>query len=110
MDGGHAAVVASVHRLQDLQRFCTAGLSDEDPIGPHAKAVSEQLANVQLTAALHVRRAVFEANHVWMLELELGRVLDCYDALGSRDERTEHVQRGRLAGARPARDQQVRPT
>src|SRR5437588_6279498 len=79
MDGGHASVMAGIHRLQDLQRLRPTCLADEDPIGPQAKAVSKQLSNVQLAAALDVRRPVLEAHHVRVLELELGRVLDRHD-------------------------------
>ena len=47
------------------------------------------------------------AEHVALVELELLRVLDGDDALAVRDERRQHVEQRRLAGAGTARDDDV---
>ena len=48
-----------------------------------------------------------EVDHVGLLELELGGVLDRDDALAVGDEGREHVEVGRLAGAGTAGDEDV---
>ena len=55
--------------------------------------------------ALDVRRARLERDHVLLAELQLGGVLDRDDALVVGDERGEHVEHGRLAGAGAAGDE-----
>ena len=42
------------------------------------------------------------------MELKLGRVLDGHDAVLDRDEAGQDVEEGRLTGARPTRDDDVR--
>ena len=99
VNGRHRPVVAGVHRLQHIQGLAAADLADDDPVGAHAEAVANQLADRQLALPLHVGRAVLERDHVWVLDLELGRVLDRDDALHFGDVRREDVQCGGLAGA-----------
>ena len=48
-----------------------------------------------------------ERDDVLLAKLELGRILDRDDPLVVRDERREHVQHRRLAGAGAARDEDV---
>ena len=64
---------------------------------------------VDLALALDVRGARLQADHVVLLELELGGVLDRDDALVLGDERREHVEGGGLAGAGAAGDDDVEP-
>ena len=45
VDGGHRAVVAGVHGLQHVDRFGTAAFADDDPVGPHAQGVLDEVAN-----------------------------------------------------------------
>ena len=59
--------------------------------------------------ALDVGRPGLEPDHVLLLELELGGVLDGDDPLVGGDERRQHVERGRLAGAGAAGDDDVEP-
>src|SRR6476646_10456816 len=40
VDGGHAPVVAGVHRLEHVERLGPAALADDDPVGPHAQRVA----------------------------------------------------------------------
>ena len=50
-----------------------------------------------------------EPDHVLLLELQLDRVLDGDDALSLGDERGQHVEQRRLAGAGAAGDDDVQP-
>src|SRR5437667_2490919 len=104
VDGGERAVVAGVHRLQHVERLATACLADDDAVGPHAERVAHQVALRDLALAVQVGRTRLERDHVGLLELELGRVLDRHHALVVGDEAGQAVEEGRLPGARPARD------
>jgi hypothetical protein len=84
--------VARVHRLEHVQRFATADLADHDAVGTHAERVSHQVADVDLAAALDVRRARLQRHDVVLAQLELCRVFDRHDALVVRDEPREDVQ------------------
>ena len=78
------AVVAGVHRLQHVERRGVADLADDDAVGAHAQRVADQVADRDLALALDVRRARLEPDHVVLVQLELGGVLDGDDALVAR--------------------------
>ena len=99
--------MAGVHRLEHVQGLRAADLADDDPIGPHAQGVADELADLDLAHPFDVRRPGLERHDVVLLELKLRRVLDRDDALAGRDEGAHRVQRRRLAGARTTRDQDV---
>ena len=84
---GERAVVARVHRLEHVERLGAADLADDDPVGPHAQRVADELADRDLALALDVLRARLEPQHVPLVELELGRVLDRDDPVRVRDRR-----------------------
>ena len=101
------AVVAGVHRLEHVERLAATHLADDDPVGPHAQRVADQVADADLALALDVRRTALEADDVTLVELELGGVLDRDDAFVVGDHRRQHVEHRRLAGARTAADEDV---
>ena len=103
----HRAVVAGVHRLQHVERLGAAHLAADDPVRPHAQRVLDQVAHRDLAGALEVGRAGLEADHVRLLQLQLGRVLDRDHALGRVDQMRHRVQHRRLARAGAARDHDV---
>lgn len=95
------------HRLEHVERLAAADLADDDAVGAHAQGVADQVADGDLSLALHVGRAGFEPDDVRLLELELGGVLDRDDALALRDQAGEGVEEGGLAGAGGAGDDHV---
>ena len=68
----HRSVVAGVHGLEQVEGFRAADFADDDAFGPHTQAVLDQVAHLDLAFAFKIRRASFEANHVGLLQLELG--------------------------------------
>src|SRR5207248_1087287 len=76
-----------------------ADVAEEDAVGAHAQAGAHEITNEDVARALGVGRPCLEVDHVRLLELELGRVLDGDDALPVGDERRQNVEVGRLAGA-----------
>ena len=103
------AVVTGVHGLEHVERRGVADLTDDDPVGAHAQAVLDQVADRDRALALDVGRARLEADDVLLLELELGGVLDGDDPLVVGDERRQHVEGRGLAGAGAAGDDDVEP-
>jgi hypothetical protein len=100
---------AGVHGLQHVQGLAGADFADDDAVGTHAQGVAHQLADGDGALALDVGRTGLERDDVLLAELQLGGVLDGDDALVVGDERGQHVQRGRLARAGTAGDEDVEP-
>ena len=107
VDRGQRAVVARVHRLEHVERLGAADLADDDPVGPHAECVADELADADLALSFDVRRTRLERDDVPLQQPQLGRVLDGDDPLGRRNEGGDGVQQRRLAGAGAARDEDV---
>ena len=84
-----------------------AHLADDDAVGPHAQRVPHQVADRDLASALDVRRPRLQPHDVLLLQLQLDRILDRDDALVAGDERRQHVEQRRLAGAGTAGDEDV---
>ena len=99
--------MARVHRLQHVERRLVANLTDDDAIRAHPQRIANEVTNAHLTAPFDVRRAGLEAEHVLLMELQLGGILDGHDALVARDERGQHVERGGLSGPRTTGDENV---
>ena len=107
VDGGHAAVMAGVHRLQHVERLAAAHLADDDAIGPHAQRVAHQVALGHLAASFQAGEPGLQPHHVRLLQLQFGGVLDRDDALADVDQPRQRVQQRRLAGAGAAGDDHV---
>ena len=109
--GGDRAVVAGVHRLQHVEGRAVADLADDDAVGPHPQGVAHEVADGDLAPALDVGRSALESEHVLLVELQLGGVLDRDDALVVRDEAADRTLRVVvLPDAGAAADQHVEPT
>ena len=107
VDRGQRAVVAGVHRLEHVERLGAADLADDDPVGPHAEGVADEVADPDLALALDVRRPRLERDDVPLQQPQLGRVLDGDDPLGGRHVGGDGVQQRRLPGAGAAGDEDV---
>ena len=99
--------MAGVHGLEHVEGLGAPDLTHDDAVGPHAQGVAHEVADADLARALGVGRPGLEVDHMRLLELKLGGVLDGDDALAVGDERRQHVEVRRLAGAGAARDQDV---
>ena len=60
VDRGERAVVARVHRLEHVECFGAARLTDDDPVGSHTQRVAHELADLDLARTLDVRRPCLE--------------------------------------------------
>ena len=85
MNCRQAAVVSGVHRLQHVERLSAADLAHDDPIGPHAERVDDQIAGGDPAPTFDVRRPRLHADDVLLIENQLGRVFDGDDAFGRRN-------------------------
>ena len=77
--------------------------------GRMRSAVAHQVADRDLALALDVGRPRLERDHVRLLQLQLGRLLDRDDPLALEDRRRHRVEQRGLAGAGAARDHDVEP-
>ena len=84
VDGRERAVVAGRERGQEVERLSPAHLADDDPVGAHPQRVAHEPADRHLAAALEVRRARLEPDHVRLAQPQLGGVLDRDHALVRR--------------------------
>ena len=110
VDGGDRAVVAGVHGLEHVEGLAATALADDDAVGTHAQAVActrSRIVTWPLPSMFGGRASMRE--HVVLVELELLGVLDGDDALVGGDERRQHVEGRRLAGAGTAGDDDVEP-
>ena len=76
--------MASVERLQHVERLPAAYLADDDAVGSHPKRAPHEIAHSCRTDTLGVGRSRFEAHHVLTGEPELSRILDRDDSLPAR--------------------------
>src|SRR6516225_6557842 len=107
MQRAHRAVVTGIHRLQEVERFRSAHLADDDAFGAHTQAVAHELAHGDLAFAFDVGRTGFQPNHMRLLQLQLGGVLAGDDALVVIDVVGQAVEQRGLAGASAAGNQDV---
>src|SRR6266576_1118390 len=89
----HRAIVAGVHSLEHVEGFATTALTDDDAVRPHTQTALDQLSDWHRALALDVGWPRLELNPVGLLQLKLGCVLACDEALVLRNERGEDVQK-----------------
>ena len=99
--------MARVHGLQHVQGLAGADLAQDDAVGAHAQGVPDQVPLGDLASPLQVGGARFQADHMGLLELQFGGVLDGDDPLAVVDHARQGVEQGRLARARTAGNQDV---
>ena len=86
--------MASIHRLKHVERLTTAALAHHNSIRTHAKRISDELPDSDLTAPLLVGRSGLERNDVLGRKLKFSGILDRHDPLRIRDEGGEEFQCG----------------
>ncbi len=89
--------MTGVHRLQHVEGFFAAALTDDDAVGPHAQRILHQLALAQLAFSFGVGGPGFQPPHVRQLQLQLRCVLDGDDALIVRNVTRQRIEQRRLA-------------
>ena len=107
MERRHRAVVAGVHRGEQVEALRSANLAEDDAVGAHTQRVDDEVADGDRALAFEVGGAGFERQPVRLLKPKLGRVLDGDDALARVDHLRQGVEHGRLARAGTARDDDV---
>jgi len=107
VDGGHAARVAGVERLQQVERLAAADFADDEAVRTQPQRRVDQVADRHFALAVLVRLARFEADRVALLELQFAGVFNDQDALAVRDESAQHVEDRGLARRGGARDDDV---
>ena len=86
MDGGHRTGVTGIHRLEQVERFTTANLPDDQPVRPEPQRGDHQVADRKFPLAVLVRLAGFEVDAVLLLKLKFAGILQHEDAVLGRNE------------------------
>ena len=107
VDGRERSVVTGVERLQHVERFPTAHLADDQPVGPHAQRGPHEFPHRHRAHPFGVRGPRFQSDDMGLRQGQLRRLFDGDDALARVDRLGQRVAQRRLARARCARDQQV---
>jgi hypothetical protein len=92
-------VIIDSRREMASRGLGSADLADDDPLGPHAQAVLDQIAHRYLALAFEIGRTRFEAHDMRLLELKLGGILAGNDTLVLIDIAGEAVEQSGLARA-----------
>src|ERR1035437_3851681 len=89
-----------VHRVEEIERFASADLSDDDAIRRHPKRLVDEHLDRDRTTTLRVWRAALQRNTVAQLapQMELRLVFDGDHALIRRDHPREHSHERGLSG------------
>ena len=85
------SVVAGVHGLKHVDAS-SPRTSPTTMRSGHTEGVDHQLALADRALAFDVGQPRFEADDVFLMQLQLGRVLDGHDALALADEPGQHVE------------------
>src|SRR6266542_6628457 len=112
MDGAQAAEMARVQRLQQVEGFSAADLTDEDAIGPVPQCRAKQICDGDrwqrcLLSEGCLRAAGLQPNDVRFVEVNLRRLLDQDDPVPIGNVSREGIQKSGLPRAGSARDQDV---
>ena len=68
--------MAGIHRLQHVECFFTATLTDNDPVRTHAQCVFDQFSLTDLSFSFDIWRPGFHAADMRLLKLKFGGILD----------------------------------
>src|SRR6185437_15188283 len=96
---GQRAFVAGVHGLQHVKGFLAADFAHHYAVGSHTQAVDHQLSLADSAFAFDVGWARFQPYHVFLLELQFGRVFNGDDAFRVGNVAGKHVEQRGFAGA-----------
>ena len=103
----HRAVVTGVHRLQQIERLGAAHFADDDPFGPHAQTVLNEIAHCNRAASFKVRRSRFKPDDMRLLQLQFGCIFASDHPLVMIDIIGHAIEKSGFAGARPAGNQDI---
>ena len=81
VERAHRAVMAGVHRLQQVERLGSAHFAHDDAFGTHTQTVPDEVAHGDLALPFEVGRAGFQTHHMGLLQLKFGGVFAGDDAL-----------------------------
>ena len=107
MNRGKRTFMAGVHGLQHVEGFFAADLADHDAVGAHTQTVDDQLAHAHGTFAFDVGSSGFEADDVFLLELQFGGVFDGDDALDVGNVAGENIEQSSFSGASSSGDEEI---
>jgi hypothetical protein len=61
--------MAGIHGLQHIQGFRPADFSEDNTVGPHPQAVTDEIPLRDFPLSFHIGRSGFQAHHVILTQL-----------------------------------------
>ena len=98
MQGEQAALVAGVHRFQEVDRSGAAQFTDHDPVRMHTQPVADQIAYGDRSPAFRIGQPPFQTQQVRVAYLHLAGFLYRENSVGRVSARGERAEQRRLAG------------
>jgi hypothetical protein len=99
--------VSGVHGLEHIEGFATAAFADDDAVWSHTESIANEVCCGHAATSFDVWRSGFEAEDVFLLELEFGGVFDGDDAVIIGDEAGEGIEECGFSGASSAADDDI---
>src|SRR5437588_11538059 len=104
--------MAGVESLQKVECFAASDLAHKNAIGSVAKRRPQKIRDRDwwerlLVPKRHLRATRFKPNQIWLVEVNLGSLLDHNDAVARRNERSQSIPARRLACSCASGDQDV---
>src|SRR5438270_10631627 len=101
-----------VERLEQVEGFGATDLADQDPVRAMPERRAQQIGDRdgrqrRLLAERRLRASRLESDEVRLLDHDLGRLFDQYDAIVVRDRGGQRVQQRRLSRASATGNQDV---
>lgn len=109
VQGARATVVPGVERGEQLADLLPSALAHHEAVRTHAQGLTDQSRQIDLAGAFEIGLTGLQCDMVRVPRPQLRDVFDGDDALIGRDLRQQGRQERRLAGARAAGEQEVRP-
>ncbi|OPY10607.1 MAG: hypothetical protein A4E66_01514 [Syntrophus sp. PtaB.Bin001] len=107
MNGRQRSVVTGIHRLKHVQHFFGADFADDNPVWPHSQAVPDQIALGHFTLAFDIFGPRFQADDMFLFELEFGGILDGDNPFVSRNKTGKNIEHRGLSSSRSAGNKDI---
>jgi hypothetical protein len=98
--------VAGVESSEQVHYLGATDLAHHQAVGAHSQRLPDEVAQGDFPRTFDVGWASFQPDHMWMVGIELARVLDQDKTFGGIGQRQQGIEKGRLARAGATADQE----
>src|SRR5262245_40942326 len=98
VDRRHGPFVPGRHRLQHVKGFFATYLTDDNAVGSHSECVFDEFSLANFAATFNIWRTGLKSPDMWLLQLQLGSILDRNQTLFFRNEARQGIEERCLSG------------